>query len=537
MPPRSDSSSSPDGLSSRRHGRRFRKLEGERSEAAGKTPVQGPLTAGARESAKRLKLHPLELALLWVVAAHLIFLPWAIGAVRWWGQLASVGFSVVSFALALLPRNYTPEHSDAPAFRLLPWPKLLRFPIFWLGLALLALVTVQGLNPAWEYRSDGKSWWMQAIPHVTWLPHGVRVPLVQAPGLASSNPWRSLVVYASGWLTVCAIWAGFTRRRALQRLFLVLVVDGIAIALLGLLERFAALPFFSLFELPPGANFFGTFIYKNHAGAYLDLMIGLTCGLGAWYHARGLRRMEKSSPGGIFVFFATILAVAVVVSFARGATLTMLVYLVVSGVGFIVHQLFFAPEVTRKPVIIVALLLVFGFFLKTGLEAVNTGEAWSRIKGGFENGGDFSLRTRLAATKASLEMYQDHPVLGIGAGSFPYLFTRYQLRHSELLYFPDSQRRQFWPHAHNDWVEFPNEFGVPGMLVLLACFVWYGLTLVRNYFWSNPFSVLVVFGLIAVWLYSYWDFPFQCPAILITWCAIWPMVTRWTILEEQRGPG
>ena len=42
-------------------------------------------------------------------------------------------------------------------------------------------------------------------------------------------------------------------------------------------------------------------------------------------------------------------------------------------------------------------------------------------------------------------------------------------------------------------------------------------------------------GLLALLAYSWFDFPFQCPAILITWCAMWPVVTLWTQFEEQRG--
>lgn len=31
---------------------------------------------------KRLKIHPTELALLWIVWAHLVFLPWEIGGIK-----------------------------------------------------------------------------------------------------------------------------------------------------------------------------------------------------------------------------------------------------------------------------------------------------------------------------------------------------------------------------------------------------------------------------------------------------------------------
>jgi hypothetical protein len=491
--------------------------------------------AAFREQQKSVAIHPLEIALLWVMSAHLVFLPWALGGVRLWAQVPSLALSIIALFVALSPRRYTSEQTGGAAFTLRPLPKLFRFPIFWLGLALLGLIVIQAVNPAWEYRTDGRLWWMRRVNNIAWLPSGVDVPFIQVPGAPQGGPWRNLIVYASAWMTVCAAWIGFTRRRSLQRLLLVLAINGVALALLGLGERLAHVPYLDLFELPPGATWFSSFIYKNHAGAYLDLSIAVTCSLGAWYYFRGVRRFEKSTPGGIFAFLATIIGVAVVISFARGATLTMLVYLCLAAGGFILHQLFFAPKVSRKPIVVIALLVIFGFFLKMGLGAVNTGEAWNRMKLGFENGGDLSLRMRFAATKASVDMLEDHWGLGIGSGSFPYLFPKYQKAYPELHGYPwDRNRAQFWPHAHNEWVEFPNELGVPGMLIILTAFGWYALALMRNYFWENPMSIVLVLGLIAVLLYSYWDFPFQCPAILITWLVLWPVVTRWTELEENR---
>jgi hypothetical protein len=47
----------------------------------------------------------------------------------------------------------------------------------------------------------------------------------------------------------------------------------------------------------------------------------------------------------------------------------------------------------------------------------------------------------------------------------------------------------------------------------------------------------VLLGLALTVVYSWWDFPFQCPAILLTWCALWPAVVLWTQFEEQNLKG
>ena len=520
-------------------GSKYAKLPGEdtsgsparvdRTGSVGATMQSGAPSAldQFRAPPKRLSIHPLELALLSVVAAHLVFLPWALGTVRVWAQWISLGFATVSFGLALLPRNYTAEHTGAASFRLIPLPKLLKFPIFWLGLALLALVTIQGLNPAWEYTSNGKIWWMHRISHVSWLPSGVRVPFVQPSGLAQGGPWRNLLIYSSAWMTVCAIWVGFTRRRTVQRFFLVIAGSGLALAIFGLAQRILGADKIYWFVPSPNASFFSTFIYKNHAGAYLNLTLAVACALGAWFYMRGVRRLEKSNPSGVFAFLVTCIAVSILVSYARGATLTMLGYLCVIVAAFIYHQ-WRLPKEARSPAIAVALLLVFGFFLKTGLSALHSELAWDRLKQAV-SGEDVSVHARQVANSASLDMLREHAVGGVGSGGFGFLFPPYQRR------YPDIAANQFWQHAHNDVLQFPIELGAIGTLIIVAAFAWWTIALIRNYAWQNPLSASVIIGCVFLIGMAWGDFVFQCPAVLITWCALWPACTLWAQLEEQRG--
>jgi O-antigen ligase len=480
-----------------------------------------------RAKTKRLKVHPSEMTVLWVVSIHLVFLPWAIGAMRPWGQIISLCLAALSFVLGLLPRNYTEEHTGAASFRLLTFPRLLKFPIFWLGLALLGLVTIQALNPAWTYATDGKLFWMKKIPYKEWLPAGVDVKFEQW------GPWRMLVIYASAWLTTCAVWVSFTRRRTVQLLFTTLAFNGLLLALFGIAQRLLGNGKMFWFFESPNPSYFSSFIYKNHGGTYLDLALAVSCGLAAWYYLRGLRRLEKSNPSGVLVFFATCIAVGVLTSYARGATLVMLVFLLASIGGFVLHQIT-SPSENRKPIVIFVLILIFGFFLKTGLEALRSQEAWDRLKSGVMRE-DLSLEFRERATRASLEMLQENWLTGIGAGSYRFIFPIYQHRHPDLV--ESHGQRMFWEHAHNDVVQTPIELGLTGILLLLAGLGWFLLALTRSYFWENPLSASVVLGLLLVLAYSWWDFPFQCPAVLITWLTLWATIVMWTQFEEQNLKG
>lgn len=449
---------------------------------------------------------------------------------RPWAQFISLGLSIVGLALALRPRDYNEQHTGAESFRLIMWPKLFRFPIFWIGGALLALVTVQGLNPSWMYVTDGKGWWMQQVDHITWLPSGMDVPFERW------GPWRMLMIYGSVWLTVCTVWIAFTRRRTIQWLAIVIAINGVVLAGLGIAQRFLpSRQMFWFWNPPPRAHFFSSFIYKNHAGAYLLLALVVTCGLAAWYYYRGIRRLEKSNPAGIFAFMATCIAISMVVSYARGSTLTMFAFITLSLTAFIVHQIFFAKEGTRRPVVVIVMLVMFTVFVANGYQALRFGESWKKISRGLADGGDTSFKSRMVANRASTEMLRDHWKLGIGAGGFPFLFPAYQQHHPEIFYFPGGKRRQYWSHAHNDVLQIPMELGLTGMFLVAAAWLYWIVSLLKYYFWSKPLSLVVVFGAMLFVGYSYFDFPFYCPAVLMLWCVLWPIATRWAALEERSG--
>lgn len=477
-----------------------------------------------RARTKRLKVHPAETRVLWLVCLHLVFLPWALGGMRLWAQCTSLGLALLGFVFALVPRDYNEEHTGVGSFRLIMWPKVLRFPIFWIGAALLVLLTVQGLNPAWTYVTDGKNWWMQQVEHIRWLPAGVDVPFERW------GPWRMLLIYASVWLTVCTVWIAFTRRRTVQRLLVTLCINGLLLAGFGVAQRLLGNGKIFWFYNSPNPSFFSSFIYKNHGGAYLLLALTVTCGLAGWYYLRGQRRLEKSNPSAVLAFFATCIAVSILTSYARGATLTMLAFLLGCIGAFIAHQ-FLGPSENRKPVVAIVLVLIFGFFLKTGFHSLRSGEAWDRIHQGLTRQ-DASLEAREHATRASLEMLREQGVRGVGAGSFRFIFPIYQHRDPALV--SHDGRRMFWEHAHNDVLQIPIELGAAGTLLIVLSIGYWFVRLIRSYFWANPLSACIVFGALLLVVYSWWDFPFQNPAILATWCVLWPVAATWAKLEEGR---
>jgi hypothetical protein len=480
-----------------------------------------------RPRPRRRKLHPLELAALVLVGTHLVFLPWALGGMPAWSQLASAALAVAGFAVALIPRDYADGDDGEAPHRLPMWPRLRAFPVFWIGLALLGYIAVQALNPAWVYRSDAANFWLERIPHRAWLPAGVDAPF------ARWNPGRALLVYGSAWLVICTVWVAFTRRRTIQLLLVALAVNGVLLALFGVVQKLLGNEKIFWVLPSPSLWFFASFVYKNHAAAYLNLALTVTVALAAWYYVRGLRRHEKSNPAGLFAFFALGIAVSVLASYARGATLAMLGFLIVCAGAFVLHRRALPAE-NRNPIIGVALLLVFGVFLFTGYRALRSRDAFDHLRAGFTQQ-DRALEGRRVATAAALEMLAEHRLLGVGAGAFRHVFPIYQAKHPVLTM--SLGERRHWEHAHNDLVQFPIELGLAGCALGLLGLGYGLLVLVRHRFWASPPAACTVLGLLLLVPYAGWDFPFQCPAILITWGALWPAAALWARLEDPRARG
>jgi O-antigen ligase len=491
--------------------------------------LRNPLEA-FRIKTKRASLHPLEKAALWVISAHLMFLPWALGTMRLPAQWTSFALSIVSLAIALIPRNYSEEQTDGVPFRLVPWSKLLKFPIFWIGLALLALIIVQALNPAWRFVQDSRSWWMTATEHIEWLPRGVEGPFERG------GPWRNLMIYAATWMTTCAVWIGFTRRRTLQIFLTVIVVNGLLVALLGIAQRLV--PTDKIFWLipSPNAGFFASFIYRNHAAGFLHLVLVATLALAVWYYQRGVRRLEKSTPAGLFGFFGACLAVGLVLSYSRGTTLVMLAFFSICVIGFLVRRFNGARE-SRQSLVFISLVLVLGAFLAAGLLAFQSQlhAAWERMER-LAFGEDDTVKFRQQANQATSDMVKAQMPLGAGSGSFRFLFPMYQQRYPDIFIKQTGLlrgRRYVWDHAHNDFLEFTAELGVPGLLIIAGGFLYWGVQLIGNGFWRHSPSLMLVLGALLTVAHSWVDFLFRCPAILTLWCVLWAVAGLWSQFEER----
>lgn len=526
---------------------------------------------------QRPPLHPQEKWFLGIMLLQLVFLPWAFGTMHVWSQMTGLALSAVGMALAVWPRVYEGDYaisfgiagqearakgegivamgqeprvksqgfgaegqgqrtkrsdhlplrsSPFAGYRVSAWPRLVRFPLFWLGLALLAYLGLQALNPSWVWERNATTWWLRRVNDTPWLPTSVQTPFERF------DIWRQFIIYATVWLTVCALWIGITRRKTLHLLLGVLVGNAVILGLVGFAHKATGEAKVLWLQSFPEASSFASFVYRNHAGAYFSLLSFAALGLGVWHFFEGRKRMARSTPAALWVIAALLLVFAVVFSLSRGAIISLTVFGIAAVIAVVILRVSSATQSTIPPIIPVMVALGIVGTVGWMVRQIDFTAVYYRFEQLSKlQANDPSVINRQYAREAALQMQGDHWLRGVGAGGFRHLFPEY-IRQKPLIY---EGGRFFWEHAHNDWLEIPIELGLTGVLLIAAGFSWMAWSWAKGGGWRHPLALMVALGAGQVLAHAVMDFPFQNPAILVTWWALLVISLRWLELDAPQG--
>lgn len=487
-----------------------------------------PILAFRGEGRVDVPLHPLEKTLIFFASLHLCFLPWAIGGMNPWAQITAFFLSLPVIVVALLNRTYVGELTAEGPFRLVMWPRLLKTPVFWLGLAFLLYLLIGALNPAWKYMSNDRVWWLRQIEHLEWLPTSVRTSFEQY------NAWRVLMIYTSIWFLACGLTLGLTRRIGVLAVFSLLIANGALLALLGVLQRVTGASGLFWSYDSPNASFISSFIYRNHAAAYFNLLALTALGLMAWHYLRGNRRHARSSPAPLYAFCAVGLSMVVFLSLSRAGAILLLGSLTLGFFGYVIWILRrgFQNIDYGVSALVVGIFLVF---IYVGSHFLKLSDSIDRVHNLFERDWQETVVVRDTAAKATWELAAEQPLTGWGAGSFRHAFPRSQMNYPEIFQRQQGKRTMTfrWEFAHNDWAQGFAELGYVGMGLLAVLFGSFVFIFVRHGVFLNPPMLLVFVALCTTLLHAWVDFPAHNPAVLTTWCAVCVLLGRWAQLERQ----
>jgi hypothetical protein len=264
------------------------------------------------------------------------------------------------------------------------------------------------------------------------------------------------------WLTAaCLVWLGY---QAHSRRFLVgFLIAGSAIALLGIVQLYSSgNRIFWLFPSGYDSMVIGPFVSPNNYAAFVELLIPLALVLG----------LDSRRPAPYLMLAAALLAAVIASGSRAGAMLAM----VECAAAFVLCR----GRGGSRPGMVAMFLAATGVFVAI----IGYQFLWHRLS----QTGDLYL-VRREFLESSLAMIRMQPWRGFGLGTWPAVYPRFAVIDIGAAA----------NHAHNEWVQWMAEGGVPALVLMLAV----AITLLRPAI-RTGWGI----GILAVLLHSLVDYPF-----------------------------
>lgn len=474
----------------------------------------------------------------WIVAimgaSTLVFTAWCFTGFQVWAAHTLLAGGLLTFACSILPMPASYNGLDGEHGNRKNYKRLLCLPAFWLSLFFLLYLALQAMNPEGAiFEEEGALYLRKMVPILgTSWPTSLNAPYERI------NALRVIIVFLAGFSLFWGLWIGLRRRKTVILVLWVFMLSGAAMAftaiLMSLTETNAL-----LWTVPPtNPNFWGTFSYRNHGAAYLNLIL-VAIGFLFFYHLQ--KTKNRGHVGGphllLFCLFALV-ASSVAMALSRGGILfgacisvAFFCFAAVYGLRSVFHQR--SIWLSLLPALLLA-TGAFTAFQQINLDAIS--KRFGDVEATIENADE---DYRMLLSLATWDMAQDRMVYGWGAGSFRYYFHRYQKEYPSIYYLTNHPKkgwsgRQFYKYAHNDILQFLAEYGIVGcsfLLLTLASLLWAMLRGIG----TNVFSVLMLLvGLVATFSHAFLDFILNAPAYLIAFMGFYAAAAKLVRLESKR---
>lgn len=328
--------------------------------------------------------------------------------------------------------------------------------------------------------------------------------------LLDISPWQSITLDSAGTLRALAFFAivlgiamvalriAVSERGRYRILASVAALCGITAAVVWIHELVGATSVYGIYE-PTYAHphLLGPLLNLNHLGCLMAAGTVLSIGLAA----------HRLQPNWIRVAWIAVIGLCgslTVATVSRGATLALIIGVVVAGSTLIAQRLSDQNRrVARRtelftkslPIAIVAICTVFVVIYSS---AGNVSRELGKLS--FE---EISRpRTKFAAWKASTNLVEESPWMGVGRGGFETAFTRV---------YPDAGFSTF-SHTENAYLQAVVDWGIPGAALIGLALGWFWVVALRR--WRDgPLSAGALGALAVVAIQSNVDFGIELLAL------------------------
>jgi O-antigen ligase len=430
------------------------------------------------------------------VGVYAIATAWAFGGQAEWvrGPLVAWGSigSVITIAAVLESAERRREN---------------RIVLVWAVPVLLfnGLVLLAALNPSLREITVGGNTILGVIGARSGWPSSAR------PELARTALWE----FDSIWISCLNLALVIRRRRAIRILLITLSANAVVLAIFGTIQKLVHAGGLYFGTVPaPHEYFFSTFVYHNHWGAYVILMIAVTLGLCGHFARRRIGRDAFHSPAMLLI--VTLLIVVATVPLSGSRSSTVLSILLLGGTFLhwtagLVRKRRQLNESAVPPLSLALLAVAFGvaaiWYLGRQMIARRLDLTVEQIAA-VETSRDPDTRVRLY--RDTWAMAKDKPWFGWGMASYPYVFMMYNT-HPSHPKFPT-----FFHDAHNDWLQAIAEHGFIGGSLLAAAAILPLVGRLRR-FAQTPLAAYPLIGCGTILVYALLEFPFGNFAVVLTW--------------------
>lgn len=481
-----------------------------------------------------------ENALVGLILLNVLWLCFALGGVRLWGESTALLLSLGT--LFLLPKWKTGEIEGSRS----PVLRLLYSPLFLCGLALYVYFFIQSWNLAWYWTvENGRPQVISRQPLVDWLPTGISSPLEE------SNPLRAMLFYTIPWITCSSAWVGLNTRRSVTRLLNGLALIGVAFALLALRQHFTGADrIFGLFPTVPSKlgreiPFWGTLINENHAAFFLILATGSCLGLflSGWH--RDLRRFKRG--GGIWLLylgFAMVTTFSVLMAQARGAigfvVLLWLFFIVLCSIFFI-RRFGLAGFAFPGVFFLIAIFTGISFVINPDVYERQK-EEWIRTFDLVENP---ELEARYYMMLITSDLIAEKPWYGHGAGSWRYVHLQHldtypEFRTQRVKWLPNEftgkkEKRTittWFENAHVDLLEYLVDWGIIGCLFPLIAALWLLYRGIRAHRGWDLGLGMTLATVLVIFLGATVEFHLRIPLVMLVWSLLFTLTIKLAELQD-----
>ncbi len=341
------------------------------------------------------------------------------------------------------------------------WP----VAVFQVGIFALGTVVV------WRARLSSPAFSWPLVPLTFAVAWGLLQLLTGRTAYAMES--RVAVLRWATFLTVFVIGISIFRDEASRRWFRsALLWFAFGVAILATVQTFTSDGrVFWLFTTPYSDNVMGPILYRNHYAAFIEAVLPI-----ALYLAVRRDRKALLYAGMAAAMYASVIACA-----SRAGTV-----LATSEVVMVPLLLLAQRRATGRQAGMAALRMGVLFAVFTAV--VGWESVWSR----FWTPDPLAVRRELAVS--TLHMAAAHPWFGIGLGAWPTVYPQYAV----------IDVGAFANQAHNDWLQWTAEGGLPFGIILATLFVWSLRPAFRSV-WG--------LGVVAVFLHAIVDYPFSRPAL------------------------